>query len=148
MAKQDFYSRLVMWRRNRLFGWLAYYLLKLLGAEIPRSVQVGEGFCLVHGGFGVVLHPTTVVGKSVKVYPGVTVGRADIYRPASESAFERVVIGDDVVLSPGAKVLGREGTLVVGDRTVVGANAVLLESTGADEVWAGVPARRVGARER
>jgi len=36
--------------------------------------------------------------------------------------------------------------LRVGRGTVVGANAVLLESTGENELWAGVPARKVGLR--
>ena len=47
----DFYTRLVYLRRKPLIGKLAYYLLKLLGAEIPCSVPVGEGFELAHGGF-------------------------------------------------------------------------------------------------
>jgi serine O-acetyltransferase len=37
--------------------------------------------------------------------------------------------------------------LRVGRGSVVGANAVLLESTGENEIWAGVPARRVGTRD-
>jgi serine O-acetyltransferase len=114
--------------------------------EIPASVQVGADFCLVHGGFGVVIHPATRIGNRVKVYPGVTIGRGDIYRPSRESRFEGVVIEDDVILSPGSKVLNDAGVLVVAAGTVVGANAVLLESTHENEIWAGVPARRVGQR--
>jgi len=38
--------------------------------------------------------------------------------------------------------------LKVARGTVVGANAVLLESTGEEEIWAGVPAKRVGFRDR
>ena len=54
---------------------------------------------------------------------------------------------DDVVLAPGAKVLCKEGVLRVGRGTVVGANAVLLRSTGEGEMWAGVPAQCVGRRD-
>jgi serine O-acetyltransferase len=43
-------------------------------------------------------------------------------------------------------VLGKAGVLQVGRGTVVAANAVLLNSTGEAEIWAGVPARRVGMR--
>ncbi|RCK72492.1 MAG: Serine acetyltransferase [Anaerolineae bacterium] len=143
---QDFYTRLVYARTSPIFGAFAYYLLKLLGVEIPRCVPIGEGFELAHGGFGVVIHSRTVIGKRVKIYPGVGTGRADIYRPSHESRFEGIVIEDDVILSPGAKVLGKEGILRVGRGTVVGANAVLLESTGENELWAGVPARKVGLR--
>jgi serine O-acetyltransferase len=143
----DLYSALVSFRSLPVLGTIAYYLLKILGVEIPRSVQVGERFTLVHGGFGVVIHPSTVIGSGVKVYPGVTIGRADIHRSASESGFERVEIGDDVILSPGSKVLGGAGVLQVSTGTVLGANAVLLQSTGINEIWAGVPATRKGLRD-
>jgi len=144
----DFYTRLVYLRKSPVFGKLAYWALKLLGVEIPRSVIIGPGFQLEHGGFGVVIHSKTVIGSQVKVYPGVTVGRADIYRPIEKSRFEGVVIEDQAILCPGSRILAKEGVLHVGRGTVVGANAVLLESTGEWEIWAGVPARRAGMRER
>ena len=146
--RRDFHTSLVYTRNWPILGKLAYYLLKLFGAEIPRSVEIGEGFQLEHGGFGVVIHSKTRIGKRVKVYPGVTVGRADIYRPMSASSFEGVVIEDEAILCPGAKVLCKEGVLTVGKGTVIGANAVLLQSTGEGELWAGMPARCVGLREK
>jgi len=145
MAKTDFYSRLVTARRGP-FGRLAYLLLKALGAEIPRSVPIGANFTLVHGGFGVVIHPNSRIGDNVKIYPGVTLGRADIYKPIDESKFEAIVVEDDVILSPGSKVLCKQGVLTVGRGTVLGANAVLFESTGENEIWAGIPAKKVGQR--
>lgn len=144
---RDFPTRLVYARRSPLFGRLAYYTLKALGVEIPRSVPVGADFELAHGGVGVVIHSKAQIGARVKIYPGVTLGRADIYRPAERSKFEGIVIEDDVILAPGARVLCKEGVLTVGRGTVIGANAVLLQSTGEDEIWAGAPARRVGRRE-
>src|SRR3990172_2907550 len=109
--KNDLYPRLVYLRRSRIIGKLAYYLLKLLGAEIPCSVIIGENFELAHGGFGVVIHPRTTIGNRVKIYPGVTLGRADIHLPMQQSAFQGIVIGDDAILSPGAKILCKEGVL-------------------------------------
>jgi serine O-acetyltransferase len=144
---RDFYTALVYARTRPVLGPLAYYALKLLGVEFPVSVPVGRDFELAHGGFGVVIHSRSVIGDRVKLYPGVTLGRADIYRPQSDSRFEGILIGDDVILSPGCKVLGKEGVLQVGRGTVVGANAVLLESTGEMEIWAGIPARCVGQRQ-
>jgi serine O-acetyltransferase len=102
---------------------------------------------LEHGGFGTVIHSRTVIGDRVKIYPGVTIGRADIYLPADQSAFEGVIVEDDVILSPGSRVLGKDGILYVRRGTVVGANAVLLQSTGEREIWAGVPARCLGKRD-
>jgi serine O-acetyltransferase len=144
---RDLTTRLVYARNWPVLGRLAYYVLKLLGVEIPRSVPVGPGFELAHGGFGVVVHSRARIGSRVKIYPGVGIGRADIHRPMAQSRFEGIVIEDDVILSPGAKVLCKAGVLRVGRGTVVGANAVLLDSTGENEIWAGVPARRIGTRE-
>lgn len=146
-VRRDVYTMLVYARRWPLIGRVAYLLLKLLGAEIPRAVKIGRDFLLLHGGFGVVIHPKTIIGDRVRIYPGVTLGRADVHRPAEQSAFEGIVVEDDVILASGAKVLCRQGILRIGRGTVVGANAVLLESTGENEIWAGVPARCLGKRE-
>jgi serine O-acetyltransferase len=128
-------------------GRLAYLALKALGAEIPRSVVIGTGFLLHHGGVGVVIHPKTVIGDRVGIYPGVTLGRADVHHPISASRFEGLRIEDDVILGAGAKVLCSQGILRVGRGTMVGANAVLLESTGENEIWAGIPAHKIGNRD-
>ena len=145
--KRDFYTSLVYARRSPLFGKLAYVLLKLLGAEIPRPVKIGRDFLLLHGGFGVVIHPWTTIHDRVHVYPGVTLGRADVHHPIERSAFKGFEVEDDVILSSGAKILGKDGILRIGRATIVAANAVLLESTGENEIWAGVPARCIGKRD-
>jgi len=145
--RRDLYSRLVYARRNPLIGQLAYYALKVLGVEIPRSVTIGDDFYLVHGGFGVVIHPNTVIGDNVRVYPGVVLGRADVHRDITDSAFEGFVIEDDVVLGAGAKVLCKQGTLTLARGSVIGANAVLTRSTGPREIWSGIPAKKTGVRE-
>ena len=143
---RDLYTRLAYARAWPLVGRWAYFLLKVLGVELPRSVPLGRDFQLEHGGFGVVIHSRAVIGARVKIYPGVTLGRADIYRPVEQSRFQGIVIEDDAILCPGAKILCKEGVLTVGRGTVVGANAVLLQSTGENEIWAGMPARCVGRR--
>jgi len=142
----DFITRLAYTRKKPLIGKLAYLTLKLLGVELPLSVPIGADLEIAHGGFGIVIHSKAKIGDRVKIYPGVTLGRTDIYKPASESHFEGIVIADDVILSPGSKVLCKEGILCVGQGTIIGANAVLLESTGEWEIWAGIPAHKVGER--
>jgi len=143
----DIPTSLVYARNIPLFGRLAYYLLKILGVEIPRSVSIGRDFELAHGGVGVVIHSSARVGERVKIYPGVTLGRADVHHPIERSEFVGIEIEDDVILGPGAKVLCKEGVLIVSRGSIVGANAVLLNSTEEREIWAGVPARKIGFRE-
>ena len=145
--RRDLPTTLVYARSWPILGRLAYYALKMLGVEIPRSVPIGRDFELAHGGSGIVIHSRSVIGNGVKIYPGVTLGRADIHRPMQTSRFEGVEIEDDVILAPGAKILCKEGILKVRRGTVIGANAVLLQSTGENEIWAGVPARRLGKRD-
>jgi serine O-acetyltransferase len=146
MAHNDIYTSLVYAREYPGVGRLAYLVLKLMGMEIPRAVRIGSGLEIAHGGFGIVIHPNTVIGERVKLYPGVTLGRADIHLPVEQSQFEGIILEDDVVLSSGSKVLCKEGILHVRRGTVLGANAVLLCSTGENEIWAGVPARCIGFR--
>ena len=93
MARQDFYTRLVYARQKWPFRKAGYYLLKLLGSEIPVSVPVGPGFILEHGGHGVVVHSKAKIGANVHLYQGVTLGRADIYLPSEQSKFEGIEIG-------------------------------------------------------
>ena len=144
---RDLATSLVYARSWPFIGRLAYYALKLLGVEIPISVHIGRDLELAHGGFGVVIHPHTTIGNRVKIYPGVGLGRADVHLTAAQSAFEGIQVDDDVILASGAKVLGKQGVLRIGRGSVVGANAVLLQSTGECEIWAGLPARCIGRRE-
>ncbi|MFL7892225.1 MAG: serine acetyltransferase [Anaerolineales bacterium] len=146
--KKDLYTRLVYARSSPAFGSVAYFLLKILGVEIPKSVQIGEDFELAHGGFGVVIHPKTVIGDRVKIYPGVTLGRSDVHHSFEKSGFKGIRIASDVVLASGAKILCGEGILEVKQGTIVGANAVLTSSTKEYEIWAGVPAKMIGHREK
>ena len=145
--KEDIYTKLVYSRTKPFMGSAAYFILKVFGIEIPKSVLIGKNFELAHGGFGVVIHPQTVIGERVKIYPGVTLGRSDIHIPFDLSGFEGIVIEDDVILTSGAKVLCKEGILRVRRGSIVGANSVLLCSTQENEIWAGIPAKQIGIRE-
>lgn len=136
-------EKLVYRRKSRLARAL---LITLFSVDIPAAVKIGKSISLPHNGMGTVIHPRTTLGDRVKIYHQVTVGRKDAHLPIAESVMERVVIEDDVVLFPGAKVLGGAGITTIGKGTLVAANAVLMNSTGENEIWAGIPARLVGKR--
>lgn len=133
--------------RRSLLGFLCREFLALYGAEIPAAVKIGKDFELAHRGNGTVIHPLTVIGDRVRIYHQVTLGRKDGTLPMEHSAMVRIEIGDDAIIFPGAKILGGPGVTRVGNGTVVGANAVLMTTTGDWEVWAGVPARKVADRD-
>lgn len=136
-------ERLISLRGYRL----AREFLAIYGLEVPAAVTVGEDLRIMHRGFGTVIHPMTVIGDRVRIYHQVTIGRHDAHLDFDKSKMEKIVIGNDVVLFPGAKVLGRAGITTLGSGTIVGANSVLSHSTGDNEIWAGAPARLVGVRK-
>ncbi|WP_037607595.1 LbetaH domain-containing protein [Streptacidiphilus rugosus] len=139
-------AKLIYARRRPLLRRAVQELLALYGVEVPAAAEIGPGLAVFHRGFGLVLHPRTTLGANVVLYNNVTVGRADPWVPQELSRMERIVVEDGAVLCSGARVVCKTGVLTVGRGTIVGANAVLTRSTGENEIWAGVPARRVGFR--
>lgn len=148
MSVQD---RLLRMSRVPVVGRAAYLALKALGVEFPREVEFDGPVELAHGAVGLVVHRATRIGSHVILMPGVVLGRADSWIPPEQVAHlgGRIVVGDHATVGAGAKVLFEAGQeLVIAEGSIVGANAVLRRSTGPYEIWAGIPARRVGVRER
>lgn len=105
----------------------------------------GDSAHFVHRAPGTVIHPNTSIGKRVQIYQGVTIGKAKPWDGGNNGCCE---IKDDVILCAGAKILFKDEKLVIGRGCVIGANSVLTQSTGEYEIWAGVPAKKIGNRER
>ena len=117
--------------------WLSYLasLMKIrTGAEIYYSTSIGKGFNIQHG-TGIVIGPRYKIGDFFTIHQGVTLGQKKSNNPN-----EQIVIGDNVTIFAGAKVLG---SINLGSNTLVAANAVLLIDTEPDSIYAGVPARRI-----
>ena len=120
------------WRRlSKLFSLLN---VLLFGLEVPSTLPIGPGLIITHTN-GIVLGAASI-GRDVTIYQQVTIGALE-----ADFRFDpqlRPVIGNNVVLAAGAKVLG---TIRIGDGSTVGANAVVLEDVPADHLAVGVPAR-------
>jgi glycosyltransferase involved in cell wall biosynthesis/serine acetyltransferase len=100
---------------------------------LPHTISIGKGFELGYWGIGVVVHPQVRMGRNVFIAQGVTVGGRSQCPGVPR-------IEDNVYIGAGAKVLG---DVVVGEGSVVGANAVVIHSVPPRTIVAGVPARIV-----
>ena len=140
-------NTLIKFRKNKLLNKIIHTLLLKKGLEIPSSVIIGENCDFPHNSVGTVIHPDTIIKDNVKIYQNVTIGRADIYEDYKSSKMKKIIIEEGAIICAGAKILSKQEELVIGKNSIIGANAVLLNSTGENEIWAGVPAKKVGMRK-
>ncbi|HVU01927.1 MAG TPA: serine O-acetyltransferase EpsC [Polyangiaceae bacterium] len=97
------------------------------GIDIHAGARIGESFFIDHG-TGVVIGETTVIGRNVKLYQGVTLGALSAPRSRESSGeFQRhPTLEDDVVVYAGATILG--GETVIGRGSVIGGNVWITKS--------------------
>lgn len=134
---------LIKFRKNNILNKIIYRLLLRRGVDIPPSVIIGKNVKFPHNSFGTVIHPNTIIGDNVKIYQNVTIGRADINKTMEDSDMKKIYIGKGAILCAGCKVISKNEILEVGENTIIGANAVLLKSTGNNETWVGVPEKKI-----
>lgn len=113
-------KRLLMFLASRAQKWLVIYPYHV---EISFGTQIGPGVSLYHPR-SIVVHGTAVIGERCTIYHGVTVGTS----LTSKNPGQAAVIGDDVLLGTGAKVIG---ALSIGDGAKIGANAVVTKDVPA-----------------
>ena len=97
------------------------------GIDIHPSATIGEYFCIDHG-TGIVIGETTIIGKHVKLYQGVTLGALSVDKKDASSK-RHPTIEDEVVIYAGATILG--GNTTIGKGSVIGGNVWLTRSVPA-----------------
>ena len=100
------------------------------GIDIHPGAKIGERFFIDHG-TGVVIGETTVIGRNVKLYQGVTLGALSFAKDPVTGALVKGVkrhpdVEDNVVIYAGATILG--GSTVIGHDSVIGGNVWLRQS--------------------
>jgi serine O-acetyltransferase len=134
---QLFWSRRLIWR-------LSPYIKRmneiLTGFECHLLATIDEGLFIAHSQ-NIVIGEGVRIGKNVTLYNGVTLGSA--FRGGSTQGARYPIIGDNVIIYSGAKVLG---PIIVGDGAIVGANAVVLKDVPAGCTAVGVPAKIIDAK--
>ena len=94
------------------------------GIDIHPGAAIGEYFFIDHG-TGVVVGETTVIGRKVKIYQGVTLGALSVKKEEGNKK-RHPTIEDDVTIYSGATILG--GETVIGAGSIVGGNVWLVNS--------------------
>lgn len=119
-----------------VFTSVTYSFMRLLtGIDLPRRAQIGPGLRIWHFG-GIFVHFASVIGRNCTIRHQVTIG-------SRRGEFDVPLLGDDVDIGAGAKVLGK---IRIGNRVTIGANAVVLDDVPDDHLAVGVPARIIPRR--
>ncbi len=119
--------QLYLWNIPILPRVIMIIIRVIYGAFIPYRVKIGPGVNFSHC-MGIVIAPGAKIGSRVKIRQHVTIGSG------------HAVIGDDVEFGAGAKVIG---SVKIGNRARIGANAVVVKDIPDDATAVGVPARVV-----
>ncbi len=105
------------------------------GIDIHPGASIGPGFFIDHG-TGVVIGETSVIGRNVKLYQGVTLGARSFKKDGTGSPIKGLKrhpnIEDNVTIYAGATILGGETT--IGRNSVIGGNCWVTESIPPDSV--------------
>ncbi|MBQ8739488.1 MAG: serine acetyltransferase [Clostridia bacterium] len=102
------------------------YAHSLTGIDINPGATIGEYFFIDHG-TGIVIGETTVIGKRVRLYQGVTLGALSPRKGQVLSGVKRhPTIKDGATIYSGASILG--GDTVIGEGAVIGGNSFITES--------------------
>jgi len=98
------------------------------GIDIHPGAKIGERFFIDHG-TGVVIGETSVIGRNVRLYQGVTLGAKSFPKDEKGNPIKGVprhpIVEDDVIVYAGATILGR---ITIGKGAVVGGNTWVTES--------------------
>jgi serine O-acetyltransferase len=121
-------------RNNELLPYLASTMIRRTGTEIYYSTEIGKGFNIQHG-FGIVIGPRYTIGENFVIHQGVTLGQKNLNSPN-----ETIIIGDNVTIAAGAKVLG---DIKIGNNSIIAANAVVINDMEPNSIYGGIPAKRI-----
>ena len=122
--------RLIRAPFSLLYEILYKWVQIVTGIELPCETRLGRNFVIDHFG-GIIVSGYAVFGDNCRIRNGVVVGLARIDDPCAP------VIGNNVDIGAGAKVLGR---IRIGDNVAIGANAVVIRDVPDNSIAVGVPA--------
>ncbi len=132
MIRYRIAHKLYLHKHYFLARWISQRTVRKTGIEIHPGATIGKGLFIDHGN-GVVIGETAILGDNVTLYQGVTLGGT-----GKEHGKRHPTIGDNVMISAGAKVLG---SFTVGSNSKIGAGSVVLSEVPPNSTVVGVPGR-------
>lgn len=101
------------------------------GIDIHPGADIGEDFFIDHG-TGVVIGETSIIGRSCRLYQGVTLGALSFPKNADGTLTKGIprhpVLCDNVTVYAGATILGR---ITIGEGAVIGGNVWITKDVAA-----------------
>jgi serine O-acetyltransferase len=119
---------------NKTYGLMLFFIKMTSGTLIPREATIGEDPLFPHVG-QIKIFSSAVIGDRATIFHDVTIG-------VSIGNDGAPVIGNDVFIGPGAKILG---PVKIGDGARIAANSLVISDIPAGANAIGVPARPIPA---
>jgi len=95
------------------------------GIDIHPGATIDSPFFIDHG-TGIVIGETTIIGKNVKMYQGVTLGAVSLSKGSLLKGVKRhPTIKNNVTIYAGASILG---DITIGNNVTIGSNVFLIEA--------------------
>jgi serine O-acetyltransferase len=128
MNRKSSLSRFLL---GKIYSVLSRTIAGYTKVWIPREVNIGEGFHIIHAEGTISIHPNVVIGKRCGIMHNVTIG-TNMDTPGCP------VIGDDVFIGVSSTILGN---IKIGDRVRIAANTAVTRSVPSDSIVIGSPAK-------
>ena len=109
---------------------MSEYVHGITGIDIHPGATIGESFYIDHG-TGIVIGETSIIGKDVKIYQGVTLGGISVAKSLARTK-RHPTIEDGVCIYANATILG--GDISIGANSIIGANVWITESVPQDSL--------------
>ncbi|WP_309609940.1 serine acetyltransferase [Flavobacterium sp.] len=103
---------------------LTEYAHSKTGIDIHPKATIGVPFVIDHG-TGIVIGETTIIGKNVCIYQGVTLGAMQVEKSMEEKK-RHPTVEDNVVIYANATILG--GSTIIGNHSIIGGNTFVTKS--------------------
>jgi len=117
-----------------VFSIIGNFMHLIAGIELPPATKLGKGLYIPHAG-GIVISEEAEIGDYCTISHGVTIGQA-----GNSEKYGVPKLGSKVFVGVGAVIIGK---ISVGNKSVIGANAVVTKDVPDFAIVGGIPAKLI-----